>query len=928
MLDTWFSSALWPFATLGWPEETPQLRAFYPTAVLSTARDILFLWVARMIMMGLRFTGDVPFSDVYIHSVIQAPDGRRMSKSLGTGIDPLRRDRPPRRRRGALRAAGDVLLPGRALLRREGAPGAGARQQAVQRRALRAAAGRGVCPVSTWTLVTRGRDPGLAGAGPRRHRYRGPLDPLAPAGGHRRHRGADRGLRLLARRARAVRLRVRGAVRLVPGDRQAAAGRSRETRASGEHPRFGQRDPGGSGAEAACGPRGARRDAAVRAARDGRARAPGDPVRDRGAVVLSRRLGRAARGLALPAGRRGADRPRRRDRAGARDRGGHARARAGGTPWPRRPGAVVPARVRADGYESTAAILADLARLDLSESGASGGAEPVASISVPCGTVEVLSARASTSRRAARRRAAARAKLGGEIAPRAGRSSPTPASWSARLRRSSRASGPSSLACKPNWRRCERAAGDAASAAAGSTPARCQRRAARRAAVERRACRASPALAGAVRDALRPRPRAAHDDRARLPAAALPRGARGGHQRQDLDDADDRGDPRSATGCAPAPTSPRTWSPTQNGCRWASATSRVRPSRPRSRARRGRRSASTARSPPTTTSPSSSCSPPRRFWALAERGVEVAVVEAGLGGPLRRDRGGGVAGDGAHHRRPRAHPLAGADGARHRRGEARGAAPRRDARARRGPPPRRARASPVRRRRSGGARLVQVSAERGRGRRRLHSVAFQRRNFALARVAAEAYLADAGSQCARTLCSAAALAATVVGDACRSWPSDPLTVLDGAHNPDAARALVESLPADARRGPLGLVMGVLEDKDAAAMLAALLPLCTRAWFTAPPSSRALSPAALQSLARQLGFEEALCEPHPRRALELAQEWARAQAGRGGAGDGLDLPGGRPVGGACRAAGTAPPGTPAGRAVARGGAAGDAARGHA
>jgi len=89
VLDTWFSSALWPFATLGWPRETAQLRAFYPTKVLSTARDILFLWVARMIMMGLRFTGDVPFSEVYIHSVIQAPDGRRMSKSLGTGIDPV-----------------------------------------------------------------------------------------------------------------------------------------------------------------------------------------------------------------------------------------------------------------------------------------------------------------------------------------------------------------------------------------------------------------------------------------------------------------------------------------------------------------------------------------------------------------------------------------------------------------------------------------------------------------------------------------------------------------------------------------------------------------------------------------------------------------------------------------------------------------------
>jgi valyl-tRNA synthetase len=89
VLDTWFSSALWPFATLGWPQDTPQLRAFYPTDVLSTARDILFLWVARMVMMGLEFTGEIPFSDVYVHSVIQAPDGRRMSKSLGTGIDPL-----------------------------------------------------------------------------------------------------------------------------------------------------------------------------------------------------------------------------------------------------------------------------------------------------------------------------------------------------------------------------------------------------------------------------------------------------------------------------------------------------------------------------------------------------------------------------------------------------------------------------------------------------------------------------------------------------------------------------------------------------------------------------------------------------------------------------------------------------------------------
>ena len=89
VLDTWFSSGLWPFATLGWPDDTPELRAFYPTDVLVTARDIIYLWVARMIMTGLEFPGEIPFDDVYITSVVQAPDGRRMSKSLGTGIDPI-----------------------------------------------------------------------------------------------------------------------------------------------------------------------------------------------------------------------------------------------------------------------------------------------------------------------------------------------------------------------------------------------------------------------------------------------------------------------------------------------------------------------------------------------------------------------------------------------------------------------------------------------------------------------------------------------------------------------------------------------------------------------------------------------------------------------------------------------------------------------
>jgi valyl-tRNA synthetase len=89
VLDTWFSSALWPFATLGWPDETPELRRYYPGDVNSTAREIIFLWENRMIMAGLELLGEIPFHDVIIHSTILAPDGRRMSKSLGTGIDPL-----------------------------------------------------------------------------------------------------------------------------------------------------------------------------------------------------------------------------------------------------------------------------------------------------------------------------------------------------------------------------------------------------------------------------------------------------------------------------------------------------------------------------------------------------------------------------------------------------------------------------------------------------------------------------------------------------------------------------------------------------------------------------------------------------------------------------------------------------------------------
>ncbi|MHC4460667.1 MAG: valine--tRNA ligase [Planctomycetota bacterium] len=89
VLDTWFSSALWPFSTISWPDDTPELKTFYPGDVLCTARDIITLWVSRMVMMGQYGMGNIPFSYVYIHAMIQDGEGRRMSKSLGNGIDPL-----------------------------------------------------------------------------------------------------------------------------------------------------------------------------------------------------------------------------------------------------------------------------------------------------------------------------------------------------------------------------------------------------------------------------------------------------------------------------------------------------------------------------------------------------------------------------------------------------------------------------------------------------------------------------------------------------------------------------------------------------------------------------------------------------------------------------------------------------------------------
>ena len=225
------------------PHDTPELRAFYPTDVLSTARDILFLWVARMVMMGLEFTGEIPFSRVNVHTVVQAPDGRRMSKSLGTGIDPLALidggARPP-----VFAEGGDFPAYGADAVR--WGLLAISSSQDVRFNEERVAQGRQLANklynATRLVLLRLPDDARLPDVRAGARHGRGRVDPLAPAGRRARRGGGDRRVRLPRRRAARVRLRLRRAVRLVPRAAQAAPVRGgqqgdRRVRAARARPR-------------------------------------------------------------------------------------------------------------------------------------------------------------------------------------------------------------------------------------------------------------------------------------------------------------------------------------------------------------------------------------------------------------------------------------------------------------------------------------------------------------------------------------------------------------------------------------------------------------------------------------------------------------------------------------------------------------------
>ena len=222
VLDTWFSSALWPFSTLGWPDETAELKRFYPTDALVTGFDIIFFWVARMMMMGLHFMHEVPFRDVYIHALVRDEKGAKMSKSKGNVIDPL--DLIDRFGADALRFTLAAMA----------AQGTGHQAQRSPRSKATATSRPSsgtprASPRSTAASGVEGFDP------VDRARAAQPLDPGRGRVGGGGNGGRDRGLPLQRRRQRGLSLRLERLLRLASRTRQArAAGRRAEPAAKAE----------------------------------------------------------------------------------------------------------------------------------------------------------------------------------------------------------------------------------------------------------------------------------------------------------------------------------------------------------------------------------------------------------------------------------------------------------------------------------------------------------------------------------------------------------------------------------------------------------------------------------------------------------------------------------------------------------------------
>ena len=209
VLDTWFSSALWPFSTLGWPDETPELKRFYPTNVLVTGFDIIFFWVARMMMMGLHFQDEIPFRDVYIHALVRDEKGAKMSKSKGNVIDPI--ELIDRFGADALRFTLAAMAAQGRDIKLSQARVEGYRNFATKIwNASRFAEMNGCARVA-------GFDPG------RGARAAQPLDPGRGGEGRGRDGRGDRVLPVQRRGERRLSLRLERLLRLVPGTRQARA---------------------------------------------------------------------------------------------------------------------------------------------------------------------------------------------------------------------------------------------------------------------------------------------------------------------------------------------------------------------------------------------------------------------------------------------------------------------------------------------------------------------------------------------------------------------------------------------------------------------------------------------------------------------------------------------------------------------------------